>query len=83
MKYEKIVKMHKIDYLFWENIGSFGNSAVNDFTPKKEYTIFDLLSYVPAVTIHYVFKAIWRIWNHRKKWVIAKDPSVLDNKTTE
>jgi len=69
MKYETLVEMHRRAYL-WDNWFSY------DFEPKPEYTIFDFLRYLPVTLIYYMEMKIEKIWHKRKKWVIAKKPTV-------
>ena len=64
MRYETMVKMHKASYLFFMGWPS-------SFLPKEEYTIFDLLSYIPGYIGQNTMALISWLYDHRKRWVIA------------
>jgi hypothetical protein len=66
MKYETLVMMHKYEYQWW-HIGGWG------FEAKKEYTVFDFLWFLPATVLTLIGMRIERLWNRRKKWVLASN----------
>jgi len=66
MNYEKIVELHKASYIFWNGSLFWGN-----FQLKKEYTIFDYLSYQPAMFGIKLWACLDWLWNHRKRWIVA------------
>jgi hypothetical protein len=72
MKYERMVKLHKLSYINWNFGSAYG------FEPKEEYTIFDLIGFIPGVVFTKFSDGVFWFWVHRKKWVISRKSSVVD-----
>lgn len=66
MKYETLVKLHKIHYRNYNWYGEIG------FEPKEEYTIFDLINYSFNYPFLIFFEKLFSIIENRKKWIVAK-----------
>jgi hypothetical protein len=66
MKYEKLVEMSKASHIYWN-----GSLYWGYWEQKEEYTIFDYLSYQPAIIGIKFFHALDWLWQHRKRWIIA------------
>jgi hypothetical protein len=80
MKYETIKTMHQIHHE-WTTL------STEFFEPKEEYTLTDFFSYLPLNIANYMINSLNYIADHwprivvAKKFVVAKAPSVTNEKT--
>jgi hypothetical protein len=82
MNYKIAVRMHKNYYTIAMNWVDW-----SPFNQNDEYTIFEILSYIPANIVYYTvyqfLKGIWWLISHRPKFVVAKRPTSLQLKVGE